>query len=175
MSLGRLRTGELLAGAGALALLVVLFLDWFGAAVSRRVTETSGRFAEPALQTSGWSSLGLVLVAVLAAVIVLAGVLVATTAAGAPVSRQMAAGVVTASVAALAFAILVLRVAVDQPGLGAQLPDEQVSVTLPAYLGIAALAAILAGAWLAIADERTDAPESAYTPPPARPAPPERL
>ena len=31
---------------------------------------------------------------------------------------------------------------------------------------------LAAGAWLSIRDERTDAPESAYEPPPARPAPP---
>jgi hypothetical protein len=43
------------------------------------------------------------------------------------------------------------------------------------YLGLAALALIVAGAWRAIADERTGAPETAYAPPPPRPAPPERI
>ena len=50
-----------------------------------------------------------------------------------------------------------------------------VAVQTPAYLGLAALALLVGGAWRAIADERTGAPESAYTPPPPRPAPPERI
>ncbi|MEA2386846.1 MAG: hypothetical protein QOJ22_1020 [Thermoleophilaceae bacterium] len=175
MSLRRLRTGELLVAAGALTLLVVLFLDWFEAAVNRRVTETSGRFVEPALHTSGWSAVGWVLLVLLAAVLVLAGWLVVATATDAPVSRQMAASVLTASAGAIVLVVLTVRVTIAQPGLGAGLPDAAVAVRLPAYLGLAALAVLVAGAWRAIADERTGAPESAYTPPPARPAPPERV
>jgi len=41
-----------------------------------------------------------------------------------------------------------------------------------AYFGLLATAAIFAGAGVALADERTDAPESAFTPPAPRPAPP---
>ena len=43
---------------------------------------------------------------------------------------------------------------------------------LPPYLGLLAALLTTLGAWRSLADERTDAPESAYTPPPARPAPP---
>jgi hypothetical protein len=175
VSLGRLRSGELLAGAGALALLVLLFLDWFQPVLNRRVTETSGQLVEPALNTSGWAALGWLLLVLLAALVLLAGWLVVATATRAPVSRQMAAAVLTASFGAVVLVILVLRVTVLQPGLGAGLPDEAVAVKLPAYLGLVALAALVVGAWRAIADERTDARESAYTLPPARPAPPERV
>jgi hypothetical protein len=175
VTLGRLRSGELLAGAGALALLVLLFLDWFEAVVTRRVTESSGSFVEPALHTSGWTAVGWMVLVALVVVLVLAGWLVVATAIDAPVSRQIAAAVLTASAGVVVLAILALRVTVVQPGLGAGLPDEAVAVKLPAYLGLVALAALVVGAWLAIADERTGAPESAYTPPAARPAPPERL
>jgi hypothetical protein len=42
-----------------------------------------------------------------------------------------------------------------QPG-----PNAEVSVRWPAYLGLAGAVAILAGTWRALADERTDTPES---------------
>ncbi len=50
-----------------------------------------------------------------------------------------------------------VRVAIVQPGLGIGLPDELVGVRWPAYVGIAALAVVVAGGWISIGDERTDA------------------
>jgi hypothetical protein len=47
-----------------------------------------------------------------------------------------------------------------------------VSVLAPAYLGLVAELVVVAGTWRALADERTDAPESAYQPPEPRPVPP---
>jgi hypothetical protein len=169
-----LRSGELLAGAGAVALFVLLFLDWFQPELQPRITETSGRLvgAEPHL--SGWTSLGWLMVVLLLATIVLAVWLAASTLFAATVSQPVAAGVLVSAVGVITFVALLVRVTILQPGLGIGLPDELVDVRLPAYLGIAASAVIAAGGWISMADERTDAPESATTPPPARPAPPER-
>jgi hypothetical protein len=169
-----LRSGEVLAGAGALALFVLLFLDWFEPALPSRVTETSGRVVGPEPHLSGWTSLGWPMLVLLLLVIVLALWLAAATAFAGTVSQPVAAGVLLSAIGALALGALVMRVLVVQPGLGLGLPNGQVDVRLPAYLGIAAAALIVAGAWRSMADERTDAPESAYEPPPARPAPPER-
>jgi uncharacterized integral membrane protein len=174
VSLGRLRSGELLAGAGAAVLFILLFLDWFQPEVQPRVTETSGRIVGPEMHLSGWTSLGWVLLVLLLAVIVLAGWLAASTLFAATVSQPVAAGVLLTAVAGIALVALVVRVTLLQPGLGVGEPDDLVGVQWPAYAGLAALALIVAGAWRSMADERTDAPESEYTPPPARPAPPER-
>jgi hypothetical protein len=174
VTLGRLRSGEILAGAGAVALFVLLFLDWFEPAVQPRVTETSGRVVGPEQHVSGWTSLGWVFIVLLLVVIVLALWLAASTLFADTVSQPVAAGVLLTAVGALTLGALLARVLLVQPGLGLGLPNDLVDVRLPAYLGIAALAVIVAGAWRSIADERTDAPESAYEPPAARPAPPER-
>jgi hypothetical protein len=170
----RLRSGELLAGAGAVALLVLLFFDWFLPEVRPRIVETSGRVvgAEPHL--SGWTSLGWVLLVLLLVVIVLAIWLAASTLFEAAVSQPVAAGVLLSAVATVTFVVLLVRVTIAQPGLGTGLADEAVAVQLPAYLGLVAMAVILVGGWRSMADERTGAAESEYTPPPARPAPPER-
>jgi hypothetical protein len=174
VSLGRLRSGELLAGAGAVALFILLFFDWFLPEIRPRVVETSGRVVGPELHLSGWTSLGWAMLVLLLAVIVLALWLAASTVFAASVSQPVAAGVLLSAVSVVAFVALLVRVTILQPGLGVGLPDEAVEVQLPAYLGLAAMAVIVVGGWRSMADERTEAPESAYTPPPARPAPPER-
>lgn len=168
MSLARLRTGELVAGAGAFGLFVVLFLDWFESPAVRLAAEF--RAVTP-LHTSGWGTLGWFVDVLLVLAIAGAGTLVATTVHRGPVARPIAAAVLTSFVGAIAFVVLLLRV-LTQPGLGVDAPNFLVEVKLPAYLGLLCALAIAIGAWLAMADERTDAPESAYTPPPPRPAPP---
>ncbi|HEX6387974.1 MAG TPA: hypothetical protein VFZ89_00955 [Solirubrobacteraceae bacterium] len=159
MSLRRWRTGEWLAAAGAVALVALLFLDWF---------EAEAR----ADRASGWASLGWPLVAWLVLTVLAAAWLLWATAAVAAVSQIMVAAVLCVVAALVALVATVVRVTLAQPALGAGLADDEVGVALPGYLGPLAVAAILAGAWRAMADERTTAPESAYTPPPARPAPP---
>jgi hypothetical protein len=170
----RLRSGELLAGAGAVALFVLLFFDWFLPEVRPRVVETSGRIVGPEPHLSGWTSLGRPLSVLLLVVLVLAMWLAASTLFAAAVSQPVAAGVLLSAVGTIAFVVLVVRVTIAQPGLGTGQRDEAVAVQLPAYLGLVAMAVIVVGGWRSMADERTGAPESEHAPPPARPAPPER-
>jgi hypothetical protein len=142
----RLRRGERLAGAGALALLVALWLPWFG-------------------ERSGWSALGWLMVALLIADALLALWLVAATAATHRLAQSVAAAVLLAAFGTLVAPVLVVRV-------GAFTPDG--GLRPAAWLGLVAALALAAGGWWAIADERTDAAESAVTPPQPRPAPPAR-
>jgi hypothetical protein len=83
------------------------------------------------------------------------------------VAQQVAAGVLTPTAGTLALLALALRALVFQPG-----PNDLVVLRYGAWLGLLAALALAVGGWLAIKDERTDAPESAYTPPEPRPAPP---
>jgi hypothetical protein len=140
----RLRGGERLAGAGALALLVALSLPWFG-------------------ERSGWSALGWVVVALLVADVLLALWLLAATVAPGRLAQAVAAGVVLSAFGTLVVLVLVVRV-------GALPPDGEVRPA--AWLGLVAALAVAGGGWWAIGDERTGAPESAVTPPPSRPTPP---
>jgi hypothetical protein len=150
VSVGRLRTGELLAGAGAVVLLVALFLDWVGP-----------------VGKSGWAALGWLVLAIAAAAIALAVWLVVVTAVARPVPQVVAADVLTSVVSVIAFIVLALRALVFQPG-----PNAQVDLCYGAWIGLAGALAMTVGAWWSLADERTDAPESAYVPPAPRPAPP---
>ena len=170
MRIGRLRTGELLALTGTLLLLVTLLLRWFSLETQGGPGATA--YAPLDLPDRGLSQLGWFVVAVCLVAIVLAGTWLALTLGKSLVGPTMMANVLTVTVAALAFALLLLRLAIDQPDLGADLPPSAVAIEPPAWLGLLGSALLVAGAWRGMADERLDAPESAYVPPPAQPAPP---
>ena len=120
MDLRRLRSGEIVTGAGALGLSAVLFMDWFG-----------GR--------SGWSTMtvGRVLLVV---TILLAMTLVVVTLGARAVSMATSAATVTIGVGSLALILLLYRVGLDEPGRNAL-----VSVDAGAYLGLLCVLAIVAG------------------------------
>jgi hypothetical protein len=148
--MSRLRAGEWLAGLGAVGLLATLFLDWVG---PRR--------------ESGWSSLGWLVLALALVAVACAAWLVITTVVRRPIAQVVAGAVLTATIGSVAFVALALRTLVFQPG-----PNDIAELRYGAYLGVLAALLVAVGGWWAIADERTDAPDSAYTPPPPRPAPP---
>jgi len=159
VSLRRLRAGEWLAAIGAVGLVAALCLDWFEA------PGVPG--ADPG--ATGWSAIGWLLALVLVVVAGLAAWLAVATAADASVAQPVMAAVLLSALGPVALVALVVRVAVAQPG-----DDAFVGARPAAYAGLVALGLVVAGAWRSIADERTTAPASAYTPPPARPAPPAR-
>jgi hypothetical protein len=151
MNLRRLRRGELTALAGAVALLVVLFLPWTALAGEDR---------------SGWASLG-VLTSVLAGILIAGGLSIAFfNAREWPVAWMVGSAVLTVGLGGLIALVLLVRVLL-QPGE----PNDLVDVKLWAWAGVALAALVPAGAWMSLDDERTAAPEAAYTPPPPRPVP----
>ena len=168
--MSRLRAGEWTAAAGAAALLVTLFLPWFGV----EIPGPAGRVINPLLAeedgASGWSTLGWLVIAIALAAIGCAAWLAFANATGRPVAQSVAASVLTATAGTIAFVVLALRALVFQPG-----PNEVVVMRYGAWLGLLAALILAVGGWWATKDERTDAPESAYTPPEPRPAPPPRL
>ncbi len=156
MDVRRLRSGELVAGVGAAALAVAMFLDWFG-----------GR--------SAWETLtvGRVL---LVLTIALAATLVVITLRKRAVSMATSSATITVGVGALTLLYLLYRVGIDEPGR-----NGVVSIDAGAYLGVGCALAIVAGAWRALADERTGAAASLQQTESVlavrgapRPAPPER-
>jgi hypothetical protein len=164
----RLRAGEWTAAAGAAALVVTLFLPWFGVdlkpspdAVAVPIVVVVGD-----VNSSGWDTLGwLVLVLALVATGCAAWLAIANATAR-PVAQLVAASVLTATAATLAFVALALRALVFQPG-----PNEFIVLRYGAWLGLLAALVLAVGGWWATKDDRPDAPESAYTPPEPRPPP----
>jgi hypothetical protein len=167
----RLRAGEWTAAVGAAALLVTLFLPWFRLELPQpsggvlNLVRTIGD-----LDSSGWDALGWFVIVLVLGAVGCAGWLAVANATAGPVAQAVAASVLTATAGTSALLALVLRVVVFQPG-----PNDLIGTRYGAWLGLLAAAALALGGWWATKDERTDAPESAYTPPDPRPAPPPRL
>ena len=163
-----LRAGEWTAAVGAAALVVTLFLPWFDVELPN-----DGALVVVGLVSGsddGWSNLGWLTIALLLATIGCAAWLAFANAAARPVAQAVAASVLTATAGTVAFVALALRVLIFQPG-----PNDLIVLRYGAWLGLLAALVLALGGWWAIKDERTDAPESAYTPPEPRPAPPPRL
>jgi hypothetical protein len=130
MDLRRLRGGELLAGASATSLLIVMFLDWFG-----------GR--------SAWQAMAILRV-VLVALVLCGLTIVVLTVTSRTVAMACSAAAITVGVGALTLLLVGYRVVIDEPGRNAV-----VSLHAGAYVGLALVAGVVAGAWRTLADERT--------------------
>ncbi len=172
--MSRLRAGEWTALAGAASLLVTLFLPWFEVEIPEPQGQGGIRNLVRTYSTgswgSGWDALGWLIIVIALAAVGCAAWLAIVNAINGPVAQTVAASVLTATAGTLAFVVLALRALVFQPG-----PNDFVVVRYGAWLGLLAALILAVGGWWATKDERTDAPESAYTPPEPRPAPPPRL
>ena len=169
MELTRLRAGELIAAAGGVALLVVMFLDWYAAGGT---TEVAGRDLEISVGFNAWQAFGIT--DILLALTALAGIgLAVVTASHRSPALPVAASVITTAVGAFATLLVFYRI-LNQPG-----PNEFIEVQIPAFLGFLCVLAITAGGWLSMRDEQwPDAPveTDVHPAPPAEgprdPAPP---
>ena len=178
--MSRLRAGEWTTVAGGAALLVTLFLPWFDVEIPQQTVQQrqfGGGGVLNVLNTyavdgwgSGWDALGWLIIVIALAAMGCAAWLAIVNAVNGPVAQTVAASVLTATAGTLAFVVLALRALVFQPG-----PNDIVVLRYGAWLGLLAALVLALGGWWAMKDERTDAPESAYTPPEPRPAPPPRL
>ena len=181
MRLGPWRRGELLVLVGLVGLLATLFLDWFESGDSGvsgayfGVEVADGGIG--ALVDRGWGGLGhpwLELLALLA--LALAAVLLTALRArpGRPTYGAMVAIVLAIPLAALTLLATALRSLLFRPGIDAGDGTLRFDPALGTWIGLASILVALVGLWVAIGDDRTAAPESAYEPPEPRPVPPLR-
>jgi uncharacterized membrane protein len=141
----RLRVGELLALAGAICIIVSLFERWYSGPIGN---------------LDAWDTFGPAVVLILAATAAaLAMVLSALT-------ERTAALPVSTAVWCVLLGLLGVIAAVVRV---LERPDHATDVCIGAWLALVGACAILAGAWLALRDERP----SLYRPaePPPRPTP----
>ena len=148
----RVRTGELVCAAGAVALLVVTFFDWYGIEGFTSFTPLGA----PDLAANAWEAFG-VIDLLLAIVIALGIALLVFQFAGRGPALPVALEVITSTVALIALVLVAYRI-LNQPG-----PNDFVEVRLGAWLGLVSLAVVFWGAWKALSDER---PRPADPPPP---------
>jgi hypothetical protein len=158
MELSRLRQGDLIAGVGGVALLVVMFLDWYAGGSAT----FQGQAMKISLGFNAWQAFSITdLILALTAVSGI-GLAVITASRRSP-ALPVAASVITSTLGALATLLVFYRI-LNQPG-----PNEFVEVKLGAFLGFLSVLAIAVGGYLAIRDEQW---EGAPVPTDVRPTPP---
>jgi threonine/homoserine/homoserine lactone efflux protein len=144
MTASKLRAGDILAGAGGLALLVVMFLPWYHFLPGPY--EGSRFVADNDTAQSAWEAFSVLLVPlVLTALLGLT--LFAATLFERTSAVPVAAQVFGAAIGSLTVLFVFIRV-VDPPG-----PNFAATVQWAAWAGLAATVAIAAGAWWSMRDE----------------------
>jgi hypothetical protein len=139
----RLRTGEIVAGIGGIALFVFLFFDWFsGGAPEVTGSVASGTLTVEQPGVSGWDALS----DLPGFLIILSGVagiaLAALAANGLRVNVPLRRGAFTAALGVLAVLLILWRMVAGSPTL-----------KIGVFLGLAAAIAITAGALMALAED----------------------
>jgi Mn2+/Fe2+ NRAMP family transporter len=167
MDFGKLRTGELIAGIAGVALLIVMFFSWYGAANADALSAAGFDTSANAWEIFSWVDLLLAL----AALVAIGAALLAAS--GRSVALPVAASVII-TIMGVAVALLVLYRIVNQPG-----DNDLIEVKFGAYLGFLICLGVAAGGFLAMADEGTSGGDAAgrtqaggAPAPPAPPAPP---
>ncbi|HWT92298.1 MAG TPA: hypothetical protein VN238_04830 [Solirubrobacteraceae bacterium] len=150
MKLSRLRAGERLALAGAVALAVLLFADWFF------LSTPDARLGahETGIRGLGWFAAFLCIAAILATF----AHAFTTVTHDAP-AWPIVLGVFTAVLSVLALVAIIVRL-IFQPTLGVDAGGADVDLEPVAYLALLASLVQAAGGLRIMGDERTDAPES---------------
>jgi hypothetical protein len=159
VELNRLRRGDVVAAFGGVALLIVMFLDWYGA--GGRAT-FQGQDIQISLGFNAWEAFSVTdLILALTAVSAI-GLAVVTASRRSP-ALPVAASVITATLGALATLLVFYRI-LNQPG-----PNEFFEVKIGAFLGFLSVLAVAVGGYLSLRDEDW---EDAPVPTDVRPTPP---
>jgi hypothetical protein len=151
MDLGKLRRGELIAGAGGLLLLIALFFfDWYSAGAS--VTLPLGTTVSVQGDFGPWDSEGFF--GFVANLIILAAALSAVglaiiTATSRTIALPVAASALTASLGIAAVGMVLLRM-IFQPG-----PNEVIDLKFGILLALIAAFVVAYGGWDSMREEGT--------------------
>jgi hypothetical protein len=148
MSLRRLRLGELLALAGAVCVIVSLWVPWYENA-------TVGKL-------SAWDTFGPALVLLIAAAAAALGLVVST------ITERSTALPVAAAVWSTMFGFIAVIAAIVRV---LERPEHATAVCAGAWLALVGAILMLVGSWQSLRDERSSLYEPAEPPPLPPPAP----
>jgi RsiW-degrading membrane proteinase PrsW (M82 family) len=159
VELNRLHHGEVIAAFGGVALLIVMFLDWYGAGGSATF---QGQDIQISLGFNAWQAFSVTDLILALTGVAAIGLAVITASHRSP-ALPVAASVITASLGAIATLLVFYRI-LNQPG-----PNEFFEVKVGAFLGFLSVLAIAVGGYMSMRDEDW---EDAPVPTDVRPTPP---
>jgi outer membrane biosynthesis protein TonB len=169
MDVNRLRTGEIVAGIGGLALILIMFIfDWYGPAGFIQEQAAAGNVDISGL--NAWKIFEFTDIVLFVVALVGVGLAVLTALEQSP-ALPVAGSVLTTAAGILGSVWLFYRI-LNQPG-----PNDVIDVEIGAWLGLLATLAIAVGGWLSMREEgvaTAQPPQFGQTrpAPPPSPAPP---
>lgn len=166
MDVNRLNTGEKLAGASGIALLLLMsLLDWFN-------VDVGGGFADIDTGVNAWTAFSFIdIVLFLTALAAIALAVIAATRTS--VNLPVALSAVVAGLGILSVLLILFRI-ISPPDGGAGDFGIDVGRSIGVFLGLIAASGVAAGGWLAMQEEGatfTDRPTGGTAPPPPPPPP----
>jgi hypothetical protein len=167
MDVNRLNTGEKLAGAAGIALLLIMFIfDWF-------TVDVGGGFADVSVGGNAWETMELIRFVLLLASF--SGIALAIAAASqSQVDLPIALSAITAGLGLLAVVLVIFRI-ISPPDGGAGEFGIDIGRGIGVFLGLIAAGGVAAGGWLAMQEEGASFSGQApggTAPPPSPPPPP---
>ena len=154
MDADRLRTGEMIAGIAGIALLIIMFLPWFGVdlGIGEQLDQAQDLgFDVPDVQDSvnfnAWESFGFIDIILFLTAIAAVGMATASAMAR-TVALPVAASAITTALGFLATVLVIYRL-IDPIGEGGV--DRKYGL----FLGLIAAAAVAYGGWRAMQEEGT--------------------
>jgi hypothetical protein len=178
MRVGPWRRGELLVFLALAGLVATLFLEWFGFGDSVELPrDDDGVDSGMGIVGSagrGWGTLGhpwLELLGLFALALVAVLVTAVRARPGRPTYGAMVAIVLAIPLGALTLLTTALRSLVFRPAEDLDPGTLHLDPAVGTWVGLASILVALVGLWVAMADDRTAAPESAQEPPAPRPVP----
>lgn len=181
MDLNKLRTGEKIAGAAGIALLLIMFIfKWFGLEVS----SSFGGFGGGGVSRNAWGSYGFIDI-ILFITVIAAVALAALAASSTEVNLPVALSAIVAGLGILSVILIIISLISPPNFSGVDLPNGvDKTRKIGAFLGLIAAAAVAYGGWVAMQEEGTSFTDqrdrlqgggsggSGNPPPPPPPAPP---
>lgn len=178
MRLGPWRRGELLVLLGLVGLVATLFLEWFGfgdiVELPRNDDGVDSGMGIVGSAGQGWGTLGhpwLELLALFGLALVAVLVTALRARPGRPTYGAMVAIVLAIPLGVLTLFTTALRALAFRPTIDLRPGTLHLDPAVGTWIGLAAILVALVGVWVAMADDRTAAPESAEEPPAPRPVP----
>jgi hypothetical protein len=160
----RISFGEMVAGASALALLIFMFLPWYGVS-----TDVPG--FEASVNANAWESLSLIDILLFLVILVTLALVVARATGNMPTELPASPGLIIAVAGAVALVLILIRI-ISIPGPDVDVEGVEFGRKIGVFLSLLAAGGITFGGYTAMNERpagRTAAP--AAGPPPGGPGP----
>jgi hypothetical protein len=164
----RISFGEMVAAASGIALIVTLFLPWYGVEA-----EVAG-FGSESDSASAWEAMGFIDILLFLIAVLAIGMAAARAAGAMPADLPAPPGLIVAAAGALAVVLVLFRI-IDIPheDVPAIIEDSvDFSRKIGAFLGLIAAGGIAFGGYTALNERASGAAPPAAAPPTPPPAPP---